>query len=225
MGEALPAPLSSRGLAYSTSLAAWVDARTYQRDWHGRFGKGGPGPGEGEGGTRVEGDVWDDDQRAALAKTAADLQARYDVPLKAIRHDPERTSAGKSNDTIYLPTMWSDRGAMAKREAEFQGLMVKPTLEGTVAHEYGHILDGAVMRNPEARAEWDDYLNTEVEGPGGRMIPRVRSGLEAASPYGAENRYEFAAEAFADHWANGDNAGPAGKAFGAIVDRHFGKPA
>lgn len=29
-------------------IASAVDARTYQRDWHGRFGKGGPGPGEGE---------------------------------------------------------------------------------------------------------------------------------------------------------------------------------
>jgi hypothetical protein len=133
--------------------------------------------------------------------------------------------AGKSNDTIDIDSSATDPEVMAQRERDFKGLMIDPSLAGVVTHEYGHILDGRILRErPDLAQRWDDYLNEPLSNSLGNL-PRIQNGLEAPSPYGSDNRYEFAAEAFADHIKNGDNASPAGKFFGALVEEAFGPEA
>ena len=81
------------------------------------------------------------------------------------------------------------------------------------------MLDSYLLRNDKASyAKLDAYLNEPVPGGGGTMVPRLQAGLEAPSAYGAENRYEFVAEAFADWWWNGENAKPSSQAIGRIFD-------
>jgi hypothetical protein len=133
--------------------------------------------------------------------------------------------AGKSNDTIDIDSSATDPEVMAQREKDFKGLMIDPSLAGVVTHEYGHILDGRLLRErPDLAQRWDDYLNEPLTNSLGNL-PRIQNGLEAPSPYGSDNRYEFAAEAFADYIKNGDNASPAGQFFGALVEEAFGPEA
>lgn len=174
------------------------------------------------------GDDWEASTRQSIADTAADLNSRYDVPLMQVQLDSERLSAGKSNDTIYLPSQWNDPVAMTSRAKEFNGVIIDPTVQGTVRHEYGHILDGALLRldDKAAYGRLNAFLEEPVplDLPGGtKWVPRLQSGLEAPSAYGAENRYEFVAEAFSDWTKNGDNAHESSKFIGRLLDEYLAK--
>lgn len=174
------------------------------------------------------GGEWTPEQKASIQAVVDKLNADFVAPLKKVKIDPDRLSAGKSNDTIYLPKAWADKEFMTAREKEFKGLIINPTLEGTITHEYGHILDGYLQKhNPEAYQSLNDYLSEEVpfdpDDPNGKKVPRMKNGLSAPSAYGSENRYEFVAEAFADWRKNGDYASEPGQWIGKLFDKEMGK--
>lgn len=216
-----------------TSFAdLWVkadfDEEDHPRDATGRFSSGSDGGSDTPTPTAIEGD-WSDDQKARLTAAAEGLQAKYNVPLKTIRMDPDREAAGKSSDTIYLPTKWADETWMIQRAKEWDGLIVESSLEGTIRHEYGHILDGALLRLPENADgsrpydELDAFIHEKIDVPGLGTLERIQSGLESPSAYGSENRYEWVAEGFADWNKNGEDAHPTSQFIGKLFDRYLGK--
>ena len=158
---------------------------------------------------------------------------RYDVPIKHVNVDQGATDdvgrfAGKSNDTIYLSPHAVDDTFMAARKKDFKGIFVEAPNDNvgrvrTVTHEYAHILDGELQRrHPDAYKKLTAFLNEQGSYgmPGTRT--RLQAGLEAPSPYGTENRFEFVAEALTDWIHNGEKAHPSSQWVGKLFDEYLG---
>ena len=173
---------------------------------------------------------------AAIAdahRALAAVTARYDVPIKHVNVDQGATDdvgrfAGKSNDTIYLSPHAVDDTFMAARKKDFKGIFVEAPNDNvgrvrTVTHEYAHILDGELQRrHPDAYKKLNAFLNEQGSYgmPGTRT--RLQAGLEAPSPYGTENRFEFVAEALTDWIHNGEKAHPSSQFIGKLFDKYLG---
>ena len=173
---------------------------------------------------------------AAMADVQRALKAvsdRYDVPIKHVNIDKDATDdvgrfAGKSNDTIYLSPRAVDDDWMANRKKDFRGIFVdvpndRVGLVRTVTHEFGHILDGELLHDHKAAYK---KLTAFLNEPGSYGMPgtrtRLQAGLEAPSPYGTENRYEFVAEALTDWIHNGEKAHPSSQFIGKLFDEYLG---
>ena len=166
---------------------------------------------------------------AEVRQTIGDLLMRYPVPFRHVETaewvDEIGQYAGKSNDTIHVSPKFLDDEAAAAREREWRGISKagENGRPGTIVHEFGHIIDGVLLR--EDRGAYEEiraFLAEPVRSVGDELVPRVKAGLEAPSPYGGENEYEFVAEAFTDWYFNGAEAHPSSQAIGAIIDRAFG---
>ena len=173
---------------------------------------------------------------AAMADVQRALKAvsdRYDVPIKHVNIDQGATDdvgrfAGKSYDTIYLSPRAVDDDWMANRKKDFRGIFVdvpndRVGLVRTVTHEFGHILDGELLHDHKAAYK---KLTAFLNEPGSYGMPgtrtRLQAGLEAPSPYGTENRYEFVAEALTDWIHNGEKAHPSSQFIGKLFDEYLG---
>ena len=162
---------------------------------------------------------------AEVRQTIGDLLDRYPLPFRHIEAaswvDEINQYAGKSHDTIHVSPNFLDDEHAAAREREWRGLSKAGEFgrPGTIVHEFGHIIDGHLLSNDRAAsAEIEAFLDEPVPGVGG-MVPRIKAGLEAPSPYGAENKFEFFAEAFTDWYFNGESAHPSSVAIGRVIDR------
>ena len=169
--------------------------------------------------------------QAEVRETIAGLLERYPIPFRHVEVadwvDEINQYAGKSNDTIHVSPKFLDDEAAAAREREWKGLSKAGEFgrPGTIVHEFGHIIDGHLLRNDRAASdEIDAFLQEPVPGVGGKPTPRLQLGLEAPSPYGAENKFEFVAEAFTDWYFNAEAAHPSSVAIGRIIDRALRAP-
>jgi SPP1 gp7 family putative phage head morphogenesis protein len=116
------------------------------------------------------------------------LNARYGNLVKAVKVGAIAGTGGyASKDTIYLAPVFADPAAWAAHEQEWRGLRVDPSLEGTLVHEYGHVVfKAALQADPERYYREITPLVEPVE-----MRTTART-----SPYGMENASEAEAEAF-----------------------------
>jgi hypothetical protein len=175
-------------------------------------------------GIRLEGDWSKNPARAQEVQTVADdLAGRYDTSFKRVlvRETEEfEQLAGKSNEAIYVSPRFLDDEFMDDHLRTWKTVSNTSTPADLVAHEFGHILDGELLRRrPDLYDRLNAFLDEPVElGDTGRMIPRVQSGLEAPSAYGSENRYEFVAEGFIDWYRNGEKAHPSSVFVGKLLD-------
>jgi hypothetical protein len=205
----------------SPIFAAGWDESEHPRD------PGGEGGGEfvSKGTVPLEGKGWASAPgRAAEVQALVDeLQARYDTEFRRVlARDTEEFEqlAGKSNDTIYVSPRFLDEAFMDEHLRSWSTVSKAVEPKDIVTHEFGHILDGELLRkHPAEYEELNAFLEEKVElGDTGRMIPRIQSGLEAPSAYGSENRYEFVAEAFLDWYRNGEKAHPSSQFVGKLFD-------
>ena len=166
-----------------------------------------------------------------VRQTIDALVARYPIPFRHVEVadwvDDINQYAGKSNDTIHVSPKFLDDENAAAREREWKGLSKAGEYgrPGTIVHEFGHVIHGHLLRlDRAAHDEIDAFLDEPVPSVGGKLVPRVKAGLEAPSPYGGDNRYEFVAEAFTDWYFNGEAAHPSSVAIGRIIDRALRAP-
>lgn len=167
-----------------------------------------------------------------MRQALAGMAARYDVPVKLEVNqgatDDAGRFAGKSRDTVYVSPQALDDKVMAARQSDWKTVSVNAPndelgRQALVTHEYGHILDGALLqRDPAAYQQLTNFLNEKGSYgmPGERT--RLQAGLEAPSAYGTTNRYEFVAEGLSDWYHNGVNAHPSSQAIGQIFDNALG---
>jgi len=102
--------------------------------------------------------------------------------------------ASKSATALYLnPAVWKDKSKLDKYTKEWHEAMVDPTIQGTIVHEVGHILDGQVLRKLGSK-KYNALIVKEI-----RDVSSIWND-EAPSAYGQENVAEFLAEAFAAHY-------------------------
>jgi hypothetical protein len=155
--------------------------------------------------------------------------------INRVLHNPDQSATGnKSNDSITVNSQFLDDAAMAKREKEFNGLMVPGgnTRKAVIAHEYAHVLDGHLAStHPALAKKLDAFLNEPVSYEvNGKTIspPRFQAGTygedQPPSPYASESRYEYVAEALTDDMLNGDAAKPTSKKVAAIFHEAYGSP-
>jgi hypothetical protein len=155
--------------------------------------------------------------------------------INRVLHNPDQSATGnKSNDSITVNSQFLDDAAMAKREKEFNGLMVPGgnTRKAVIAHEYAHVLDGHLAStHPALAKKLDAFLNEPVTYEvNGKTIspPRFQAGTygedQPPSPYASESRYEYVAEALTDDMLNGDAAKPTSKKVAAIFHEAYGSP-
>lgn len=129
---------------------------------------------------------------------------------------------------IYLSQLhYADKGKMDQGAAEDRasGWNVSGTAEGTLYHEFGHVIDNQLRKNPVMRNE----LAKELKHAGVSVDPDslcwanppgrapINAGL---SRYGGENAREMIAEGFSE-WKLDKNPRPIAMAIGMVIDRHF----
>ena len=158
------------------------------RDDHGRFAAGGvggmaPDTGGSYGGGsgwvneikfESRGEISLDDSSQQVVKEAlrkaAEVFGDNAPQVRRVIIDPalvERGNLGqKSKDTIYLHPGMADPEFRAKVQKEWDGMIIgNNTLESTVTHEYGHIVDGAALNNHPRKYNKDitKYIHEEVD--------------------------------------------------------------
>lgn len=141
---------------------------------------------------------------------------------------PDQVSLGnKSNTAITVSPMLMDKDAMKARGWDAVGVKGTETPGGTVVHEYGHVLDSQLgTLHPEQFTKLHDYLNEPITYKvGGEDVtaPRHAAGdLSSPSAYASQNRYEYVAEALADHVLNGEKAADTSKHIASIFHEAYG---
>jgi len=136
--------------------------------------------------------------------------------VKNVVVDPQVDTLGaaatKSNDSIYLNPKWVDADWRAAREKEWNGLIVgNGSLEATVAHEYGHIVDGAALNkvgSDQYMKELGEYAKENYSDPlwskADHELSRVGESLPSGhGTFYPEESSEFIAECVADQALNG----------------------
>lgn len=136
-----------------------------------------------------------DDVRADIANDAQAFLDRYPDFLDEVRSielsDHNTGFANKDRHRVLLNRkLWNETDWDA-RHAEWEPYLVDTSPGGTVVHELGHILDGALLAqiadigDPDLRARYEAFSTPD--------------GLQTYAPsvYGMENRYEFMAELLA----------------------------
>ena len=166
--------------------------------------RNGPNPElHGSQAIHINADAWE------ASKTAEGYQTAVDAAL---------AKAGEER--------W-DRGGK-NREEDMKGLLVDSSGKGTFTHEYGHLVDHAMVR---AGADPAHGGLTEVT-PNGVMISVPNSagytGFDSPSAYASENSAEMAAELFGAYVSGGSQSRvPATAdrvaAYGALVEKYVGK--
>lgn len=155
--------------------------------------------------------------RAAVDSTMNSLVARYPIGPVRVRFasgddaitayataqsgdplvpaNPSNPSAGGSQAIHANADEWTAQAET--REAEFKPYLVDSRQpEGTITHEYGHLVERAMRRAAPGRAAEIDAL-LELGG-----VDRTEAGydsLDSPSVYGMESRGEMAAELFSAH--------------------------
>jgi hypothetical protein len=176
------------------------------------------------GGVKLEGPGWTKEAADNTQSGIDRVQSAFpDAPkLDNVRVVPDQQATGnKSNTNITVSPQFID--GMTARDKDFAGLEVHGGQEGIIVHEYGHVLDSNLGRDhPDEAKQLTAYLNEKMDVPGLGTITRLQDGLGAPSAYGAENRYEYVAEALSDSIFNGDNAKPTSQAVAAIFHQAYG---
>lgn len=134
-----------------------------------------------------------DDVAADIATDAQPFIDRYADFLGELRsielHDHNTGFANKDRHRVLLNRgLWSSTDWDA-RHAEWEPYTIDDSPGGTVVHELGHIVDGAVLAAVAATGDPDLRRRYEDFAPSPNDLQNV-----APSVYGMENRYEFIAE-------------------------------
>lgn len=144
-------------------------------------------------------------------------------------HEGQRLRGGDSLEPgIYLSQLHFADKSMTDRKAaagRSRGWNVSGTAEGTLYHEFAHVIDSQLRKSPEIRKD----LARELRGAGLSVDP---DGLSVAYPpgppavitglgrYASENSKGMIAEGFSE-WKLDTNHRPIATAIGTVVDRYF----
>jgi hypothetical protein len=102
---------------------------------------------------------------------------------------------------------------------------VSGSAEGTLYHEFAHVIDNQLRKNPEIKSD----LARELRGVGlsvdpdslsWAIPPAERPVIAGLSRYGAKNPREMIAEGFSE-WKLDQHPRPIARAIGTVIDWHF----
>ncbi len=149
--------------------------------------------------------------------------------LGHVIHEGQRPPGGKPIEPgIYLnQNLFADKTTMDQKAADNrrEGWNVSGTAEGTLYHEFAHVIDNQLRRNPEIRKELARELkaaglSVDPDGLAVAFPPGPDAVMTGLSRYGAENSKEMIAEGFSE-WKLDQNPRPIARAIGTVIDRHF----
>jgi hypothetical protein len=104
--------------------------------------------------------------------------------------------AQRHGDNIRVNAGIWNKEFLTKNAADWEGLMNDPSPEGTLTHEFGHLLAGKIENRLGYDKFWGIVYKHLGYDPGSGENLNRKLSSETTSPYGGENIYEFLAEAF-----------------------------
>jgi hypothetical protein len=144
-------------------------------------------------------------------------------------HEGQRPVGGSPIEPgIYLSqNRYCDKNKMDQTAAEdrTRGWNLSGTAEGTLYHEFGHVIDNQLRKNSAIRQD----LARELKHAGISVdpdslswaVPPGKKPVEAGlSRYGGENPREMIAEGFSE-WKLDQHPRPIARAIGTVIDKHF----
>lgn len=151
----------------------------------------------------------------------------FDDGLRSVRFSPKGTiNRGEANAAMNgLGDLTISTKALSRGEVNSDGYFISDTFYGTGAHEGGHALVNALLKN-SVTINPDDKNKTTARANLERATARHKGKLETAiikeakkrygsnppiSGYGSKNHIEKIAEAVSDYYTNKGNAKPYSK--------------
>jgi hypothetical protein len=150
--------------------------------------------------------------------------------LGHVIHEGQRPAGGEPIEPgIYLnQTHFADKNEMDSKATEDRenGWNVSGTADGTLYHEFAHVLENqlrknAAIRNELARQLKNAGLNVDPDSLAVAYPPGPEAIVAGLSGYAAtKNGREMIAEGFSE-WKLNQHPRPIARAIGTVIDRHF----